>query len=197
MEKIGLLLAAYLLGSIPVGYLAGKAKGVDIRQHGSGNIGTTNAFRILGPLIGTLVLIGDAGKGVLAVLLAGHFLGDSNWELLTGLMAICGHNWSVFLGFKGGRGVATSAGVVLMLVPEVLAAALVVFGVILVVFGYVSLASMFAAVSVPVLMVAFNEPAAYLVFAVLIALFIIYRHRPNIQRIINGTEPKVRLRGKH
>ncbi len=187
-------LGAFLLGSIPTGYLVARAKGVDIRQHGSGNIGATNVFRTLGKPLGVLVFFLDALKGFAAVWLALRYGGASAWPaILAAVAAIAGHNYTPWLGFKGGKGIATSAGVLIALMPwAVLAIALVWFAVFFAT-RYVSLASICAAAALPVAVGALwyfgcggNGPL--LGFAVLIAALAIWRHRSNIERLIAGTE---------
>ncbi|NPV26330.1 MAG: glycerol-3-phosphate 1-O-acyltransferase PlsY [Firmicutes bacterium] len=191
MSKLIVLLIAFLLGSIPFGLLVGRyLKGIDIRKYGSGNIGTTNAFRILGPKGGMMVLTGDILKGVVAVLL-GRSYGGEVLAILAGLAAIAGHNWSIFLGFKGGRGVATGAGVILGLIPSVTLSLVVVWVVTLLLTRYVSLASIVAAVCTPLFMWIFTHSWAYLLFGFAAGAFVIYRHRPNIQRLRKGTEPRI------
>lgn len=172
-----------------MGYLTGKAKGVDVRLHGSGNIGMTNVMRVLGVGPGLLVLVADAGKGVAAVWI-GHIFGGVDFALLCGLSAIAGHNWSVFLRFQGGRGVATSAGVILALSPAALLSAVALWVVIVAVTRYVSLASMIAAVSVPAWMLLYRQPQTYVLLGLVGAALIIYRHLPNIERLLQGTEAK-------
>jgi len=190
--KIILVLAlSYLLGAIPVGYLVGRyTQGIDIRRYGSRNIGTTNAFRILGTGPGFLVLGGDVLKGLVAVLI-GRMGGGTGLALLSGLAAMAGHNWSIFLGFQGGRGVATAAGVILALVPDVVLAALAVWVVVVVLTRYVSLGSIFAAESVPLFMLYFGKAWTHVLFGLVAAALIIYRHRPNIRRLLAGTEFKI------
>lgn len=218
------LLLAYLLGSIPFAYLAGRAlKGLDLRSHGSGNLGATNAFRVLGKGPGSLVLLADVAKGVAAVVLLpklGHasrfaaLFSDSPveqawWPCVLGLAAVLGHSYTVFLGFKGGKGVATSAGVFLGLAPW---ATLVVLGIFLVVFlatRMVSAGSLAAAAALPMGVAVFKEwlpPAAHRsltdlthggwdlqarpVFwlALALAVLVWVRHSPNIKRLLAGTE---------
>lgn len=196
-------LAAYLLGSIPTGYLVGKSRGIDIRTVGSGNIGATNAFRVLGKPAGILVLVVDALKGFLAcrfvgVLayrwLAGPLPDEATTEeflkITGGLFAILGHNYTCFLKFKGGKGVATSAGVTLALLPPLAVGISVgVWGVTLAVTRYVSVASITAAFLLPFIA---WWPArcsrTMIVVAAAIAALAIYKHRTNIQRLMNGTE---------
>ena len=187
-------LGAFLLGSIPTGYLVARAKGIDIRQHGSGNIGATNVFRTLGKPLGIFVFVFDALKGFAAVWLALKFGGPSAWPgIIAAVAVIAGHNYTPWLGFKGGKGIATSAGVLIALMPwAVLAIALVWFAVFFAT-RYVSLASISAAAALPVAVGALwfygcggNGPL--LGFSVLIAALAIWRHRSNIERLMAGTE---------
>lgn len=186
------VLAAYLIGSIPFGYLLARYwKGIDIRQHGSGNIGATNVWRTLGRGPGLVVLLLDLLKGVTAVLLAKQ-LGDVDYPVLAAALAVmAGHSWPVWLGFKGGKIIATGAGAVLAIAPGPL---LLGFSVWLVTLGltrYVSLASILGAVSIPLWMFALNFNIKYVLFAVLVASFAVFKHLPNIKRLITGTEFKI------
>lgn len=191
MEQIFLIIGAYLSGAIPVGYLVGTYwKKIDIRKYGSGNIGTTNAFRILGTGPALVVLGGDILKGILPTYLAVQY-GDPLLGVITGLFAMAGHNWSIFLRFKGGRGVATGAGVVLALTPKVLLLSLLVFIIVAAITRYVSLASILGAVTVPLSMIFFQEPMPFLVFGLVAATFVVVRHIPNMKRLIAGTEFKL------
>lgn len=190
MAYLLVLVVCYLLGSIPVGYLAGKAKGVDVRRHGSGNIGMTNVTRVLGTGPGLMVLAGDVLKGVAAVLLARH-VGGPQLALLGGLAAIAGHNWSLFLGGRGGRGVATSAGVILALSPLVVLSSVAVWAVAVLSSRYVSVGSILAGLSAPIFMLLYRQPTSYFLFSVAVAALIVYRHRPNIRRLRQGTEFKI------
>ncbi len=187
-----LLVIAYVMGSIPFGLIVGKmwAK-VDVRQHGSGNIGVSNVFRTIGPLPAVVVLAFDAGKGALPVLLAVQVFPDSIWGLATGIAAIIGHNWPAFLRFKGGRGVATTIGVILTLSPIVALILFVLWVITLAVSRYISLASMIAALAFPLLVYFWRISGTYLALSILISVFVIYRHRPNIQRLLAGTEYKI------
>ncbi len=188
-------LAGYLLGSIPTGLLVGKAKGIDIRKHGSGNIGATNVFRILGKKFGIFVFVCDALKGVLAAIAGAFFAGRQFSPALAGIVCgvacILGHNFPVWLKFKGGKGVATSLGVVFGLVPLAGVVSFAVWGAVLFLSRYVSLASIVGAIAVPVT-VAFTEHGAdrtpLLAFNSFAALLIIVRHRANIRRLLAGTE---------
>ena len=182
----------YLLGTIPSGLLVGKSLyGMDLREHGSKNIGATNAFRVLGPKAGLMVAIPDLFKGLLAVYIAQYFGREPLFVVLAGIAAICGHNWSIWLKFRGGRGVGTSVGVLLMLAPKVVGVVLVVFAVLVALTRYVSLGSVVGGIMVPFLMWYFDYPLEIKVFGIVVALFIVLRHRANIQRLLNGTENKV------
>ncbi len=207
MELAGYIItavAAYLLGSLPTGFLLGKAKGIDIRTIGSGNIGATNVFRALGKTAGLLVLLVDAAKGFLACWLlaaaAASFLHahpDSagvsrEWlAIVAGVSAILGHNYTCWLRFKGGKGVATTAGVLLALFPK---AFLIGLGVWLLVFAlsrYVSLASIVAALVLPFAVWLCGAGASLTAVAALLGALAIYKHRTNIQRLCHGTEPRL------
>jgi len=206
VQFVGYLLVAvlaYLLGSIPTGYLAAKARGVDIRTAGSGNIGATNAFRILGKPAGIFVLLVDALKGWIAVrvvasglvdtLLPPDSLGGSReiGAIVAALFAVLGHNYPCWLHFKGGKGIATSAGVLVALVPLPL---LVILGVWIVVFAfsrYVSLASISAAFALPFADWALGESRTITLICAALATLAIYKHKSNIQRLIKGTENRI------
>ena len=186
------LLLGYLLGSIPSGWLAGRwLKGIDLREIGSGSTGATNVLRQVGKCPALIVFLIDVGKGAAAVLIA-RALGLGDWiQVLAGLSALAGHIWPVWLGFKGGKAVATGLGMFLGLAWPV---GLASFGVFLAVFSlsrYVSLASVLAAISLPLLMAAGTDSSANLVVALVAMLLVLWRHRSNIQRLINGTEPKL------
>ncbi|QGP93700.1 Glycerol-3-phosphate acyltransferase [Neomoorella glycerini] len=185
------LVLAYLIGSIPTAYVVGRyVYGFDIRRRGSGNVGATNALRTMGTFPGLLVLAVDALKGMLAVWL-GQAMGGPWLAAITALVAIIGHNWSVFLEFQGGRGVATTAGAVLAMAPPVIFWAALLWVVIVVFTRYVSLGSILAAAVAPFLMLFFHRPWPYILFAFAGATLVIYRHRPNIKRLLAGTEHKL------
>jgi glycerol-3-phosphate acyltransferase PlsY len=189
------LILAYLLGSLPTAYLVGRyVYGFDIRRRGSGNVGATNALRTMGTIPGLVVLVIDVLKGVLAVWL-GQALGGPWLAALTAMLAILGHSWSVFLEFKGGRGVATVAGAMLAMAPPAVFWALLVWSVMVILARYVSLGSIAAAAVAPFLMLYFHQPWPYTLFTFAAAALIIYRHRPNIKRLLAGTEPKLGERG--
>ena len=190
------LLLGYLLGSIPSGFLAGQwCKGIDLRTIGSGSTGATNVLRNVGKGPALAVFLVDVAKGAAAVLLARSLNPTSaliDWiQVLAGLAALAGHIWPVWLGFKGGKAVATGFGMFLGLAWPV---GLACFGMFMAVFSIsriVSLASVVAAVSLPLLMAAGSDSNANLVVALVAMLLVLWRHRSNIQRLINGTEPKV------
>ncbi|HAK72903.1 MAG TPA: acyl-phosphate glycerol 3-phosphate acyltransferase [Sporomusaceae bacterium] len=190
------ILIAYLIGSIPNGLIVGKFMcGVDIRQFGSKNIGATNAYRVLGPWPAFWVFITDALKGVAGVMMGQWLDGNTIALLAGGIAAMAGHNWSVFLKFKGGRGVATGLGVIAVLVPKVTAIVFIVWALIVYTTRYVSLGSIVAAVLVPLSMWFFNESIEILLFGIVAALFVILRHKPNIERLLKGEELKIKAGG--
>jgi glycerol-3-phosphate acyltransferase PlsY len=191
------VIVAYLLGSIPSAYLAGKlSKGIDLRRHGSGNLGATNAYRVLGSQLAALVWIADTAKGVAAVLLLPRLFAlpvDSLWPIILGFVAIVGHSLPLFLGRGGGKGVATATGVFLALtwVPSVIA--VITWGLVLWRTGYVSLASLVASVTLCVALVAVEGITSPLVAAaVLFTVFVFWSHRDNIRRLRSGEEHRFR-----
>ena len=192
--KIALIIiSCYLLGSIPFGYIVGKLfKKVDIRELGSGNIGTTNAFRILGPPLASLVLIGDIGKGILSIYLV-HFLNIDNLLISTiaGLAVICGHDWSIFLGFKGGKGIATTFGVVFALNPIISILAVIVWVVVMIITRYASLSSILAVISIMIFTILFKQPYEYIVLGAIIIILSFFKHKENIERLKSGKERKI------
>lgn len=190
IDLLWIVPVSYLLGSLPFGYVVGRLRGVDITAYGSGNIGATNTLRTLGPVPALIVLAGDTGKGVLAVWV-GQAFGPPGAPFLAALAVLAGHGWSVFLGFRGGKMIATSLGVFLMLSPQVTAGAAVVWAVVVAATRYVSLGSILAAVSVPVLFAALGYSPAYIAFALTVAAAVIYKHRSNIARLRAGTESKL------
>ena len=204
MNIIITLFAAYILGSIPTSYIMGKLiKGIDIRDFGSGNVGATNALRILGTKVGIFTLIIDIGKGFLAVNFARFIIPEPTdlIIILTGLFAIIGHIFTIFLKFKGGKGVATSAGVFIALVPIPIALALFIFVLTVWVSRFVSLGSILAALTLFVSELVINIRNSFaeleiLIFTFIIALFIIVRHKANIQRLIKGNENKINFKKK-
>ncbi len=193
IECAAVMLACYLLGSIPNGLWVGKFLwNTDLRTQGSHNIGATNAWRILGKGPGLLIFLLDFLKGYLSVRLAMIFLGTPLSMVLAGILAIVGHSCSIFMDFKGGKGVATGLGVIAMLMPAVTGIVFAVWLGIVYFTRYVSLGSITAAALVPVLAWLFGYPFEFVVFGLLAAIFIIVRHKSNIERLLNGTENKIR-----
>jgi glycerol-3-phosphate acyltransferase PlsY len=192
MQAIPWLLASYLVGAIPTSYVAGRLfRGIDLREHGSRNLGATNLYRVLGWRYALPVGLLDAAKGLIPVLLFAPRVSDSElFALVCGLTAVVGHVFSVFVGFKGGKGVATAAGVMLALTPLALGVALLVWASLVFLTGYVSVGSITAAAVFPVAVYLLEPPArpAMLWLDVGVAAAIIWLHRRNIQRLLNGTE---------
>ena len=196
----GLLVLAYLLGSMPTGFAIAKLlNGIDIREHGSGNTGATNVFRVVGKQAGITVLIIDLLKGLTAVLVArfvmaqfGDSLTLSTWiQTLAGLLAILGHSRSVWLNFTGGKSAATGLGVILALAWPVGLGTAVVFGLVFGLSRTVSLGSISAATVAPVLMFLTRQPLPFILLVLLGGVYVIIRHRSNISRLLAGTEPKL------
>lgn len=198
-----LLVFAYLCGSIPTGYLAGRyLQGIDIREHGSGSIGTTNVLRTLGKKAAIAVLAIDLLKGVMAIVqiaLFSNLVGDNiipvSWEAwlitIAAVAAILGHSKSVWIGFTGGKSVATSLGVLLAMDFRVALVTLGVFAVCLAVSKIVSLSSLSGAIATSAGMMLFDKPFPYLLFSILAGIYVIYLHRTNIKRLLAGVEPKI------
>lgn len=198
LRHVAVALVAYLLGSIPTGFLVARARGIDIRTVGSGNIGATNAFRVLGKTAGTFVLLADFLKGLVACGVVPWLLFPSSDqaqarvvpEIIAGLCAVLGHNYTFWLGFKGGKGIATSAGVLTALVPWSLVTILSIWILLFLVTRYVSIGSLAASATLPfATWVFYRNPTLTLVTGAMGALAI-YKHRGNIQRLLQGTEPR-------
>ncbi|MCI0409272.1 MAG: glycerol-3-phosphate 1-O-acyltransferase PlsY [Acidobacteria bacterium] len=185
-------IAAYLLGAVPCGLLVGKAfGGGDIRRSGSGNIGATNVARSLGPAAGVLTLLLDVSKGALSAWVGGALGGGPGGASLAGLAAVLGHVFSVYLGFRGGKGVATGLGVFLILDPRATAVAAMVFVGALGATRRVSVGSMLGSISLPLALHFRGAPPEFLAAAWACCLLIVYRHRDNLTRLIQGTEPRL------
>lgn len=184
-----LVIISYLVGSIPTGLLLGKVYGVDVRKEGSGNIGATNLYRTVGRRVGILTLIGDCLKGLLPVLLVTYTC-TGDVAVWVGLAAFCGHVFSVFLKFRGGKGVATALGVFLGLAPVALASAVAVFVLLMLAWRYVSLGSIGAAVTMPIATALLEHNRNLSVVTTLIAVIVIVRHHENIRRLCAGTESR-------
>jgi len=206
MITILLMVISYILGSVPNALWIGKVfKGIDIREHGSRNTGSTNAARVLGAKLGVLTLFLDVSKGLVPTLMA-IFLKADFFENLTkisnldyvfvGICAILGHVFSIFMNFKGGKAVATTLGVFLILVPKAILFAAIVFFVVFAISRYVSLSSVLAAISLPIFIYFLYQQTIYVILGILIAILIALKHRSNIERLKNGTESKFSLKNK-
>ena len=192
VSTLSTIAIGYLLGSTPSGYLAGRwLKGIDLRDCGSGSTGATNVLRNVGKGPALVVFLLDVGKGALAVLLAKHF-GLSDWvQVMAGLAALAGHIWPVWLGWKGGKAVATGLGMFLGLAWPVGLACFGLFMAVISIFRIVSLSSVVAAIGLPLLMLLAGQSTAYISVSLVASLMVLWRHRSNIQRLIAGTEPKI------
>jgi acyl phosphate:glycerol-3-phosphate acyltransferase len=191
-KNIILLVLAFVLGSIPFGIITAKVKGVDLKKVGSGNIGATNVLRSLGKWPAILTLLGDILKGTLAVAIGKYSGVEPLYEGLIGMSAILGHNFSIFLGFRGGKGVATSLGVLFIYIPHVAVITLLIWIVVVLITKYSSLGAIvsFALLPLNVLLINFQDKTK-LFISVLISFFILIRHQENIKRLIAGTERKI------
>ncbi len=189
-------LLSYFCGAIPFGILVGRARGVDVTSVGSGNIGATNVWRTLGPAAGTLVFVLDVGKGFAAPLLARTMVGPSEYSLIAicALVAVLGHTFSVFLKFRGGKGIATAFGALLGLNPLLALALFAVWGMILVLSRTISIASILVAFAAPIVFFVAKQPTAFTLVVALFAAVAITKHFPNMKRIASGTEPKIGAR---
>ena len=200
-----MILASYLLGSIPTSIIASKIiKGIDIREHGSGNAGATNVFRVMGWKMGLSVLIIDMAKGYIPTILF-YKLGMKgvdwpiiNLQILAGLSAIFGHIWTVFAGFKGGKGVGTGAGMLIGLTPFAVIIGIIAFIIVVSISRFVSLGSIIASVFVPItVLIQYQSqetfPIQLFIFSLFVPVLIIYTHRKNIQRLLKGEESKIQL----
>lgn len=201
MIIIGIILS-YLIGSIPTAYIFGKIlKGIDIRQHGSGNVGATNVFRVLGKKPGIAVLLLDIFKGVIAVVLVSDLLGLTKvvHRVILAVMVVCGHNWTVFLKFKGGKGIATSLGVLIGLTIKIAVIRPVLIWVVLIwilcflITRIISISSIIATTCLPIIMVLTNQEFTIICLGVMFCIFVCLRHKANIRRLFAGQEPRVPL----
>jgi len=200
------ILISYIIGSIPTGYIFGRVlKGIDIRKFGSGNVGATNALRVLGKPAGITVLALDILKGFAAVLFLGNIIAaragnisDITVRLLLGFSCIFGHNWTIFLKFKGGKGVATTLGVLLGLAVKSAGIKIVFALVILtwligfIITRIVSLASILSCIALPIFMLLLKQPRVLIFSSLLLCLFIILRHKSNLKRLLQGKEPRLK-----
>ena len=198
-------LISYLVGSIPTAYIFGRVlKGIDIRKEGSGNVGATNAFRVLGKTAGIIVLIIDVLKGLVCVLVVGRLLTGVDLpvsgivaRIILGFICICGHNWTVFLQFKGGKGVATTLGVLIglgIIVPglgKALLLAVMIWMITFASFRTVSISSIVSSICFPIFVFLFKQPPIIMAVSLILSIFILLRHRSNFQRIIQGKERRL------
>lgn len=183
----------HVCGSVPSGlWLVQAFHGIDIRNYGSKNIGTTNVFRTVGPKTAVLVLIADAFKGILAVGIMSYLFHNPLLDVITALGALLGHNYSLFLGFKGGKGVATALGLLIFMMPKVALSSFSIWLVCVLLTRYVSLGSIMAAIFTPPLAWYLGYPSAYVIFSVVAAFFVVLRHKENIHRLLTGTESKIK-----
>lgn len=194
MKFLLVVLVGYLLGSISFGIIVTRiVKGVDIRDFGSGNTGMTNVLRIIGKGPAAVVLLGDVLKGVASVV-AGQYLGGSEHAVAGGLAAMAGHNYPLYFGFKGGKGVATGFGIILALIPDITIICLLTFLLTVLISRYVSLGSILAALCLPVLTIYLHKELSIILFTIVASVFVIYRHRSNIVRLYQGRENKIELK---
>jgi len=185
-----LVALSYLLGCIPFGILCARKNKINLREHGSGNIGATNVSRVLGKKAGLITLAGDLSKGLAAVTLTSYLV-NSPWLIaVSGLMVFIGHVYPVFLKFKGGKGVATGLGVFLFLMPLATFTVMAVFAVTLWASGYVSLSSVLASLFLPLFGIFYQYPPEFMMASVIVALIVLYRHHENMQRILDGNESR-------
>ncbi len=196
MNYLYTIFIAYLIGSIPSGLILSKAIWKkDLRKYGSHNIGATNAWRVLGKEAGIIIFALDFLKGLLGVFVGIWFstgaVHNPNLLMLGGIMAIVGHSYPIFLFFRGGKSVATSIGVLTMLMPKVAVLTVIIWFLIVLFSRYVSLASITAAITVPFQACFWNAPWQYIILTVLAAILVAYRHKDNINRLLMGTEPRI------
>jgi acyl phosphate:glycerol-3-phosphate acyltransferase len=184
------LLGAYLVGAIPVGYVVARILGVDIRGRGSGNIGATNVLRTAGWAAALATLVGDIAKGYVATWIGGWAGASPRWTGAAAVLAVIGNCWPVFLGFRGGKGVATALGAFLRITPWALIPAAIVWGSLVASFRFVSLASLCAVIGLPVAILALGYPPASAVAGLAVAVIVVARHHENIHRLLAGTEAR-------
>ena len=184
---------AYLIGSISFSTLIGRWFGkIDIREHGSGNAGATNTLRVLGARYAIIVLLADIAKGIIAVLLAKALGGGNPWvTYISALAVIVGHNWPIYFGFRGGKGVATTIGVLLVLMPKSLLTACLIAVILIAITRYVSLGALVLTVLTPIVGILYHSGTGKVILAVVIAVLTIWRHRKNIERLLRGQEHRV------
>jgi glycerol-3-phosphate acyltransferase PlsY len=188
MNHYILWLGCYLLGSLPTGVLIARVQKVNLREHGSGNIGATNAARVLGEKAGLLTLLGDFSKGLLAVYIANVLFNNASVTAFAGLFVFLGHLFSVFLKFKGGKGVATGLGIFMYLMPLPTLLAMVIFALALKISSYVSVASIGSSLCLPIMAILFKIPGPTINVSIAVVALIVYKHKENIKRLLAGEE---------
>ena len=187
---------AYLLGNFATSYLVSRvAAKIDIRQYGSGNAGSTNVLRVLGAKPAAIAFLGDVLKGTVAVLI-GRYLGGSYGEIIAGIFVILGHDWPIVLNFKGGKGIATTIGLMLPIDPVMVLLILITGVIVITITRYVSLASILGMCIYPIAMIITQKPVEYIIFSLILSAIAITKHRANIGRLIKGTESKLGLKPK-
>ena len=191
IKTIVYIIVSYLIGSISFAYyICSKFYSIDIRQYGSGNPGSTNVLRVLGAKPALIVFVADLLKGLITVSI-GRLIGGENLALLAAIAVVVGHDWSIFLNFKGGKGIATSLGVVIGVFPKV-APILIIVGIsVIFISRYVSLGSITTATLLPILLIIFKYPAKHIIIGLIIGAIAVYRHRDNIERLLAGKENKL------
>ncbi len=194
MQTVGILLFAYLLGSVPTGFVLGFLSGVDVRQGGSGNIGASNVVRLVGWKAGVITFLADVAKGLVPVVLSAQLNFEPEVQALTALAAFLGHLYPIFLRFRGGKGVATALGIFTGLAPWVAMALVLVFCPVALATRWISFASLTVAVLAPVLVWLLSYEPPVLWASLIMGILIIMRHRENIKRLRSGTETKLNLR---
>ena len=196
-KYILVIVIGYIMGNFASSYFVGKLlANIDIREHGSGNAGAANTFRVLGATAGAIVFVCDVLKGILATAIGLWITGSRAGAMLAGGMAVIGHNWPVFFRFKGGKGIAASFGLIIVLFPKI---ALILFAAVvplMLITRYVSLGSITAAVLLPVLLVAYQEPPNIVLIGILLAVLAIFRHKDNLVRLWEGTENKISFKNR-
>lgn len=202
------IITSYLFGSIPTAYIFGRLlKGIDIRRFGSGNVGATNAFRVLGRGTGVVVLLLDILKGFITVSLLGNLiyshsqvLAEEPLRILLGVSCVCGHNWTLFLNFKGGKGIAATFGVLIGLslkisgLKYILILTILTWIIVFVVSRIISISSVAAAIALPVFVISFRESGTLKLLSIVLCCLVILRHWPNLKRFSQGKEPRLNLR---
>lgn len=187
-------ITGYFIGSIPFSYLVGKKlTNLDLRHHGSGNLGATNVIRIAGKKAGILAFILDILKGIVSYLI-GYYLAGINGAALASTLAVLGHSYSIFTKFRGGKGVATSFGIIIMFSPITAICMTILQLTVIKITHFMSLASIISAISIPVFAKLFELPNQFLYFGLFIAVFVTYKHKENIKRLLNGTENKFKFK---